>query len=164
MAGQVLEREVGELLTRRFVKMIETRADKVAKLWLKEVRQSRHTPTYHHFSEEELFKRAMAIYERLGYWLSPETKQEEIRHFYMNLGRQRYQEGFGIDEVVMAIILLKRYLWLEVLSEGLTQTNLELYQALELNNQVVLYFDRAVYYSIVGYMEALQGKPQSAFA
>ncbi len=143
--------------------MIETRADKVAKLWLKEVRQSRYTPTYHHFSEEELFRRAMAVYERLGYWLSPETKQEEIRFFYMNLGRQRYQEGFGLDEVVMAIILLKRYLWLEVLSEGLTQTNLELYQALELNNQVVLYFDRAVYYSIVGYMEALQGKPVGPF-
>ena len=138
--------------------MIETRADKVAKAWLKEVRQSRHTPTYHRFNEEELFQRAMAIYERLGYWLSPETQNEEIRYFYINLGKQRYQEGFKLDELVMGIIMLKRYLWLEVLSEGLTQTNLELYQALELNNQVVLYFDRAVYYSVVGYMEAMTGK------
>jgi hypothetical protein len=136
--------------------MIETRADKVAKAWLKEVRQSSLTPTYHRFPEEALFDRAMAIYERLGYWLSPETQKEEIRYFYINLGKQRYQEGFKLDELVMGIILLKRYLWLEVLSEGLTQTNLELYQALELNNQVVLYFDRAVYYSVFGYMEALQ--------
>jgi len=100
----------------------------------------------------------MAIYERLGYWLSPETQTEEIRYFYINLGKQRYQEGFGLDELVMGIIMLKRYLWLEVLSEGLTQTNLELYQALELNNQAVLYFDRAIYYSVVGYMEAMTGK------
>jgi RsbT co-antagonist protein rsbRD N-terminal domain len=144
------------VLTRRFIKMIETRADKVAKLWLKEVKQSRYTPTYQHFPEELLFERAMAIYERLGYWLSPETKKEEIRHFYMNLGGRRYQEGFSLEEVIMAIILLKRYLWLEVISEGLTSTNLELYQALELNNQVVLYFDRAIYYTTVGYMEGLQ--------
>lgn len=144
------------MLTRRFIKMIETRADKVAKLWLKEVRQSKYTPTYHHFPEELLFERAMAIYERLGYWLSPETKKEEIRHFYMNLGQLRFQEGFKLDEVIMAIILLKRYLWLEVLSEGLTTTNLELYQALELNNQVVLYFDRAIYYTTQGYFEALE--------
>lgn len=142
------------MLTRRFIKMIETRADKVAKLWLKEVKQSKYTPTYHHFPEELLFERAMAVYERLGYWLSPETKKEEIRHFYMNLGHRRFQEGFRLEEVVMAIILLKRYLWLEVMSEGLTSTNLELYQALELNNQVVLYFDRAIYYTTVGFMEA----------
>ncbi len=144
------------MLTRRFIKMIETRADKVAKLWLKEVRQSKYTPTYHRFPEELLFERAMAIYERLGYWLSPETKKEEVRHFYMNLGQRRFQEGFKLDEVIMAIILLKRYLWLEVLSEGLTSTNLELYQALELNNQVVLYFDRSIYYTTQGYMEALE--------
>lgn len=144
------------MLTRRFVKLIETRADKVAKLWLKEVRQSKYTPTYHHFREEDLFERAMAVYERLGYWLSPETKKEEIRYFYMNMGRARFLEGFKLDEVIMALILLKRYLWLEVLSEGLTQTNLELYQALELNNQVVLYFDRAIYYTVSGYMEALE--------
>ncbi len=144
------------MVTRRFVKMIETRADKVAKAWLREVRQSRYTPTYHRFPEEALFERAMNVYERLGYWLSPETQKEEIRYFYINLGKQRYQEGFSVEEIVMGLILLKRYLWLEVLSEGLTQTNLELYQALELNNQVVLYFDRAVYYSVVGYMEALQ--------
>jgi hypothetical protein len=43
-----------------------------------------------------------------------------------------------------------------VISEGLTQTNLEIYQALELNNQVVLYFDRAIYYSTMGYMEAME--------
>jgi hypothetical protein len=144
------------LLTRRFIKMIETRADKVAKLWLKEVKKSRHTPTYHHFPEELLFERAMAVYERLGYWLSPETMKEEIRHFYMNLGQRRFQEGFKLEEVIMALILLKRYLWLEVISEGFAQTNLELYQALELNNQVVLYFDRAVYYTATGYMEAME--------
>lgn len=143
------------MLARRFIKMIETRADKVAKLWLKEVRQSKYTPTYHTFPEELIFERAMAVYERLGYWLSPETKKEEIRHFYMNLGHRRFQEGFRLEEVVFALILLKRYLWLEVISEGLLQTNLELYQALELNNQAVLYFDRAIYYTTLGYMEAL---------
>ncbi len=136
--------------------MVEMRADKVAKLWLKEVKQSKYTPTFHHYPEDLLFERAMAVYERLGYWLSPETQKEEIRHFYINHGQSRYREGFRLEEVIMGLILLKRYLWLEVISEGLTQTNLELYQTLELNNQVVLYFDRAIYYTTIGYMEALE--------
>jgi hypothetical protein len=33
-------------------------------------------------------------------------------------------------------------------------TSLNLYQALELNNKVVLYFDRAIYFAIIGYKAA----------
>ena len=51
----------------------------------------------------------------------------------------------------MALFLLKRQIWLYILQEGLLTTNLELYQALELNNRVVLYFDRAIYYLTRGY-------------
>src|SRR4030042_6817621 len=109
--------EVFTVVARRFIKMIETRAEKIAKLWLKEVKQSKYTPTYHTFPEETLFKRALAVYEQLGYWLSPETKREEIRYFYMELGKQRFLEGFRLEEVVMALILLKRYLWLGGMSE-----------------------------------------------
>jgi hypothetical protein len=144
------------VVTRRFVKLIETRAEKIAKLWLKEVKQSKYTPTYHTFPEEILFARALAVYEQLGYWLSPETQREEIRLFYMQMGNQRHHEGFRLEEVVMALILLKRYLWLEVMSEGFLGISLETYQVLELNNRVVLYFDRAIYFAVVGYMEALE--------
>ncbi|MHB8780199.1 MAG: RsbRD N-terminal domain-containing protein [Candidatus Geothermincolia bacterium] len=142
------------MVTRRFVKLIETRAEKIAKLWLKEIKQSKYTPTYHTFPEETLFERALAVYDQLGYWLSPETKREEIRLFYMDLGRQRFEEGFRLEEVLMALILLKRYLWLEVMSEGFVSINLEVYQVMELNNRVVLYFDRAIFFTTVGFQEA----------
>ncbi len=151
------------MVTRRFAKLIETRAEKIAKLWLKEVKASKYTPTYHAFSEEELFNLALRVYESLGYWLSPETQREEIRLYYMDSGKQRYLEGFRLEEVVMALILLKRYLWLEVLSEGFVSSNLELYQVLELNNRVVLYFDRAVYFTIAGYQEALEEAARQQF-
>ena len=59
-----------------------------------------------------------------------------------------------MEEVVMTLVLIKRYLWLHLLEGGLMTTRLELYQALELNNKVVLYFDRAIYFAIIGYKEA----------
>lgn len=145
------------MLAKRLIKLIETRADKIGKMWLKEVRQNRYTPTYHVFDEDILFQRARRVYQELEYWLSPETKKEEIRRFYMELGRERYKEGFELEEVIMAIILLKRFLWLEIMSEGLLSTNVELYQALELNNRVVLYFDRAVFFTCAGYREMEHG-------
>jgi hypothetical protein len=59
-----------------------------------------------------------------------------------------------MEEVVMTLVLIKRYLWLHLLEEGLMTTDLEIYQALELNNKVVLYFDRAIYFALRGYREA----------
>jgi hypothetical protein len=35
--------------------------------------------------------------------------------------------------------------------EGLLDTTLELYQAIELNNRVIRFFDRAIYFTAVGY-------------
>ncbi|HEY5501987.1 MAG TPA: hypothetical protein VIJ97_01620, partial [Candidatus Anoxymicrobiaceae bacterium] len=63
------------------------------------------------------------------------------------------EAGYGVEEVVMALMLLKRHVWLYIVQEGFLKTNLELYQALELNNRVVLYFDRAIYYVTEAYSE-----------
>jgi hypothetical protein len=43
---------------------------------------------------------------------------------------------------------------LHLLERGLMTTNLEVYQALDINNKVVLYFDRAIYFSLIGYKTA----------
>jgi hypothetical protein len=42
-------------------------------------------------------------------------------------------------------------LWRKVLGEGLLDTMLDLYQAIELNNRVMLFFDRAIYFITIGY-------------
>jgi hypothetical protein len=55
--------------------------------------------------------------------------------------------------VVQALIRMRVHLWRKVLSEGLLDTAYELNQAIELNTQVVRYFDRAIYFTIVGYMK-----------
>ncbi len=51
----------------------------------------------------------------------------------------------------MSLSLLRRRLWQKVQSEGLLDTALDLFQAMELHNRVVLFFDRALYYAVVGY-------------
>jgi hypothetical protein len=70
------------------------------------------------------------------------------------MGGQRRKEGFALSEVISALIVTRRHIWLKVLSDGVLDTALHLNQALELNNRVLLYFDRAIYYSAVGYERA----------
>ncbi len=144
------------MISERLVRLIENDADILTKNWLHDVRQNPTTPTYQGFPEEKLYQRANFIYSQLGHWISRKTGKGEVRAYYTKLGAERLNEGFALYEVVSAIILLKRHLWLHVLSDGQLSTAFELYQSLELNNRVVLFFDRAVYYTIIGYEDALR--------
>ncbi|MBN1288758.1 MAG: hypothetical protein JXA49_03870 [Actinobacteria bacterium] len=98
-----------------------------------------------------LHERAASVCKRIGYFLGRRLPKKKLAIFFTRLGKVRREEGVPLEEEVMALLLLKRHIWLYVLQEGLLTTNLELYQALELNNRVVLYFDRAIYYMTLGY-------------
>ena len=72
---------------------------------------------------------------------------------YLMHGAQRRRQKFELSEVVQALILMRVHLWRKVLADGVLDTAHELNQAIELNIQIVRYFDRAIYFTIVGYMK-----------
>lgn len=135
----------------RLVDLIEQNADELTRNFMRDVRIHAATPTYHTWDENELYERAYNVYSQLGKWISRETSKEEIAQHYRELGVQRRKEGFSLSEVILAIIKTRRHLWLKILGEGLLDTVLDHSQAMELNNRVILFFDRAIYYTILGY-------------
>jgi hypothetical protein len=143
----------GPVLTGQLVQIIENDSDRIAETWYHEVKDSNYTPSIEKISGEDAVKMATDVYKKLGYWLM-RTHGQEVKETYHRFGSQLYWKHFGMEEVVMTLVLIKRYLWLHLLEHGLMTTSLELYQALELNNKVVLYFDRAIYFAIIGYKEA----------
>lgn len=143
----------GPVLTGMLVEIIESDSDKIAKTWYREVKDSSYTPSINRISEEDALKLATDVYRKLGYWLM-RTHGHEVKENYHRFGEQLYWKHFRMEEVVMTLVLIKRYLWLHLLEGGLMTTRLNLYQALELNNKVVLYFDRAIYFAIIGYKAA----------
>jgi hypothetical protein len=138
-------------ISQKLVEMIEHDADKLTIRWLEDVRKRPETPTYHTFDPDELYRRAHLVYSQLGKWLSYETTKEEVAEHYIALGAPRRKEGFSLAEVLEALILTRRYIWLKVLSDGFLDTALDLHKALELNNRVILFFDRVIYYTAVGH-------------
>ncbi len=135
----------------KIVDLIERNASELTNNWLADVRRELSLPTYHRFDNLELYNRAYRVYSQLGRWISRETTKEEIARDYMALGAERRKEGFALSEVIQALILIRRNLWKKILEEGLLDTTLDLYQAIELNNRVMRFFDRAIYYTVVGY-------------
>jgi hypothetical protein len=118
---------------------------------LSDVRKNPNTPTYHKYNEEELYNRAFDVYSRLSKWISRETSKEDIYEHYFSLGLRRRKEGFALSEVIQALTITRRHIWLKVMSEGFLDTALDMYKALELNNRVILFFDRAILYTALGY-------------
>jgi len=135
----------------RLVELIEQNAAELTNSWLAQMHRDANLPTYHRFDRPELYDRAFRVYSHLGKWISRETSKEEIARDYIALGAQRRKEGFALSEVIQALFLIRRTLWRKIMDEGLLDTTYDLYQAIELNDRVTLFFDRAVFFTAVGY-------------
>ncbi|MBS1212534.1 MAG: hypothetical protein H6R26_1151 [Proteobacteria bacterium] len=141
-------------LTMSLVSLIERNAEALTKRWLEIVRIHPNTPTYHRWDERQLYARVFKVYSNLGQSISERTTRQDIEREYIELGHQRHAEGFALSEVIQALIISRRVLWLKIEADGFLNTALDLNLALELNNKVVLFFDRAIHYTALGYEEA----------
>jgi len=139
------------LVSQKLVDLIERNATDLTNSWLADIRKDPNTLTYRHFDPDAVYQRAFRVFSQLGKWISHETSKEEVARDYRALGEQRRQEGFALSEVIQALILIRRNLWRKVMEEGLLDSTYDLYQAIELNNRVALFFDRAIFYTACGY-------------
>jgi hypothetical protein len=140
-----------EYISNKLVELIEQNAKQLSTNWLNDVTKHPDTPTYHTYDEEKLYNRAFDVFSRLSKWISKETSKEEIYEHYFALGVQRCHEGFALAEVIQALIITRRHIWLKVMAEGFLDTAVDMFKALELNNRVILFFDRAIHYTAQGY-------------
>jgi hypothetical protein len=140
--------------SRRLVHLIESNAVELTRRYLEDVQRHPRLPTYRDFDQRELYNRAYSVYSQLGKWISKESSHEEVKETWTELGRIRRQEGFPLSEVILSLCLLRRHLWEKVQDEGFVDSAMDLLQALELQNRVVLFFDRAVFFAAVGYERA----------
>ncbi|MBU1209176.1 MAG: hypothetical protein KKH04_19990 [Proteobacteria bacterium] len=141
------------MISQSLVELIEKNADKLATQWLKDVTKNVNTPFYHTFQEELLFERARNMYKYLSRWLSASTPKEETAKYYKKYGEDRCHERFPLPELIYSFILFRRHLWLFILHSGFYDSAYELLRAMELNNRVILFFDRALHNMTLGYEE-----------
>ncbi len=148
------------LLPQNLVLLIERDADQLTRSWLEIVRGDPETPSYHAFDEHDLCECVHRVYSELGRWISRETTKEEIGRYFIAIGAQRCRQGFRLSEVIKALTITRRLLWFKVLEDGLLDTAVDLHLAIQLNNHVIHFFDRAVFFATVGYER--EGGPRPA--
>jgi len=139
------------LLSDRLVRVIEVNAELISRLWIEEVTTSRSTPGYHHFDRQRLFRRVHTILSQFGKWLGGGYDDRDIQAYYTDMGRERRREGFRLGEILSALSLIKKHLWEFALSRGMWQKTIDIYMALELDRRIVIFFDKASFYTARGY-------------
>jgi hypothetical protein len=139
------------MISEKFVRLIKDNIDEIVKYWCNEIHDNETTPAFRAVDAQVCVPYGTSLLQELGDWLDEKKKPMELKDFYIDLGKQRAQEGLPIEDVVSAHLLLKRHIWLFVLSHGFLSTAFELYQVLEINNRVVNFFDHVIYYTVYGY-------------
>ena len=135
----------------KLIALIEKNADELTKKWVEVVRTHEDMPTYRTYDEDKLYERAFSVYSQLGKWLSEQTTKEEIKDIYFKLGKQRRDEGFKLSELLLALVITRRVLWLKIPKGDLLDDVSDLHRGLRLSNNTILFFDRAMFYAAQGY-------------
>ena len=106
------------------------------------------TPHYHQYPKpQELIRDAEALYHYLALWLNTAEWDSRIDPHYERIGRTRRIAGIPLSEVIRATMLAKRTLWDRVSADRKLSIQLEL----EACKAIGMFYDRAIYYTVVGY-------------
>jgi len=150
------------MIYRRIVDLIKHEPERLSNRWCQHIKRSEVTSSYHRLSVDDLTARHTRVFENLAKWVEHTMSRDELNTFFTELGRERYQEGFPLCEVNYALIIAKRNFWDLVQSQGLLDSALEFYQAMELMSSIDQFFDFGNFYIIRGYLEGISSRLQES--
>ncbi len=140
------------MLSLKLVQLIERNSDQLAHGLCEKLRHCEKTTDFLRVPAEELESAAYLGYRHLGEWLLTKTESDvELR--YKEVGARRSAQGIRISQWVWALVLTKEHLWGFLQRESLLDRPFELYGELELLRLLDQFFDRAMYYGILGFQQ-----------
>ncbi len=144
----------GTLLSDELVNAVQINSKKIIDLWLNDISSNPSTKSYHGFDKKELLMPAMFIIGQFEAWLKGKKGESEMKTFYTGLGAQRKKEGIPVEDLVSSLSLLKKHIWMFTYSFGVWEKAVDIYRMFELGERLVYFFDKASYYTVMGYNQS----------
>ncbi len=145
------EEQRSELLSDILLTLVRDAATDIAYSWVKDVQAGDTTPNYALANPQKLFDAAFTALSKFETWLQVSGGDEEMQTFYQALGKDRRDSGFSLDEVLSALTLLRKHVWTHARRQGVWEKPIDVYRVLELNRRIVLFFDKAIYHTALGF-------------
>ncbi|HON78218.1 MAG TPA: hypothetical protein PK544_06980 [Spirochaetota bacterium] len=142
------------MLYNRFVMLVEEHHQEITERFMNDLLHNPETPAYRNLDRNDIYEHSDRVFRDLSRWITRDFPKSKIEERYKKLGRDRFSQGVPFSQVQKALVLQKRHLWLFVMDK--LYSDLTSYkEAIDLNNRVVLYFDRATFYMLEGHEEKL---------
>jgi hypothetical protein len=149
------------MVAERLVELIEIQAVRLAADVAQDLMTNTRTTGFRSVNREELEERLFNLLHHLGDWIS-DRRSEKVQLEFADWGRRRFNQGIPISQIVFAIIVLKQHLRRYVREHGLVEASfprvdgdyvlpMHLHSLQELNTQIGLFFDEALYHLALGY-------------
>jgi hypothetical protein len=136
----------------KLVRLIERHAERLAGGMTEQIRAAERTSDFRKVPAKDLQLAAADVYRNLGEWLLQKT-EDDIEDRFRTIGSRRAVEGVGRHQFVWALMLTRDHLWRFLEQEGFADNIVALHGEQELRRMLNQFFDRAVYYGILGYDE-----------
>jgi succinate-acetate transporter protein len=143
-------------------KFVTEYGEEIANMWLADLRRSPQTPSYSAVSDEELTNASEFALEQVGNYFVGDDSDSDVAQYFHNLGATRAAMGLPLPELLSAILLFKREVWMTARTHGVWESVQDLQKAVDLQRDLGRFFDRAVYYASAGYT-GYPLKPKDAF-
>lgn len=140
------------ILSNKFIQLIEENYQELTETFINDLLKHPETIAYRGSDRDKIYESSVTMYKDLSKWISREFPKEKIEERYLKVGRERFDMGIPLQQAVKGLILQRRHIWLFVMKR-MYDDKTDYMEALELNNRVTLYFDRAMLFMLKGYME-----------
>jgi hypothetical protein len=148
------------MLGLRLVRLIERHSAALSRGLTEQILNSERTSDFRKVPAKDLQLAATEVYRDLGEWLLQKTERDIATRFRA-IAARRASEGIGLHQLVWALMLTRDHLWQFLQREAFADNVVELHGELELHQQLNQFFDRAIYYAILGYHEPAQSIPKN---
>lgn len=137
-----------------FAKFIERFHLEIREAFLEDTFQKREILSHYRLGKEMLEELADSIVSEFATNVDKRTAVEVIADKYVQLGIRCCEDGLSFSEMVRVFILLKRHIWLFFQESNFAGQPFDVRSIVALNNRTALFFDRVIYYFLVGYEQA----------
>lgn len=120
-------------------------------------------PAYHSMPESKALRQAITFYSNFHSLFFTDNPFEEANTLFSKFAEERYQEHIPLPQVIYALILMRRHLWLFAEYQATFITPVEMQQAAESLSRTILMFDYAMYIVIMKYDEMLRKEMDEKF-
>jgi hypothetical protein len=137
-----------------FAKFIQRFHEQIKEAFLEDTFHKREILSHYQLGKEMLQELSSTILCEFTTNIDRRTSVETIADRYVQLGIRCCEDGLSYSEMVRVFILLKRHIWLFFQDSNFAGQPFDVRSIVALNNRTALFFDRVMYYFLVGFEQA----------